>query len=1139
MWWFVLVAPLMLAPGRIALARRDTMAAVPLPAPAARLVAAAHLPSAAPARPAPRRITEPPPIADAGPRLSWWSQVRVTDLLALAWLTGCGVLALRLVVGHRRVRRMLAESRPVQAAVALEALAQLCEEAGVRRRIELRSSHGVGAPLLYGLRRPTVLVPEEWLHSLSAGDVRALLAHEVAHVRRLDFLANLVQRLIEIPLFFHPGVWLASRRIVLAREELCDAWALGRGVEAGSYARSLAAAAERAHGRLAAPSVGVVESRFTLLRRVEAIMQTSSVRGLRRPLAITLAAIVLGAAAAFAAVQIGGGLPAGANQGLVGGTSQGAAPAAQEMEEEMKQLALAMLMYLQDADGTFPPTDDIKEIQALLGPYMATQDIFRRDLRYVMPPGVPVGSIELPGLTPVFALEDHPRVRIIAYADGRTRQEPKDGQEPARRRIVDLTVVHESGAPAGGARIRGVGIGGQDLVADDRGHRRIVIERAGSEASFYLESADGREHSLATVLFTGEREAKRVILHPPGTAAGTVSFSGRVVDKQGRPVEGAEVWVSGWAYPHARRDYRAEFLSRSLGKTGADGRFSERIARLPAGMRAGGQRWMEPWLCQVIAHKPGHGLGWVTTDGSAEVSALEIRLGEPAGLRGKVRDAEGVLLSQVRVRLAEIQRGTGSERETAVSFLPSGDVPAWAETRTDRHGGFSFAGLPADGGVKLDVDTCGAGESYRGDQMGPDLGAIELSKRRGDLDVALVRRPMITGVLLTPEGTPAAGVKVRAEGEIKGEPRHVFGTATVTDQHGRYDLEPVAGTYAVWAVDQRYYAGLAEGLEVDVGKVVDLGAATLERNGTLTGRVLDAETGSPIAGARVSCRGAGPSPFGTTIEARTQADGRFSVGAPPGNVGLLADPPPGYTWNHTVEKRRRGGEAPFLVREERRKPSYRSVEVKSGEALSGLDLYFRPGAHLHGAVLAPDGQPWRNRGRADAMLDEGVVAREGHVPEPGGLLDADGGFSIEHMYPGVPAVVAVIDSERGLGGTTRVTPTREETAEVTIHLHPLAHVVGRVLRPDGSPAKGADLSVSRHLLRDRTGEDGRFDVRFGVVGLPTHMRALLGTLSPDAGNAVRPWKYYGESRVFEVRAGQEVLDIGDIVLGPYELPKGE
>jgi hypothetical protein len=187
---------------------------------------------------------------------------------------------------------------------AREVVSALAARAGVRGEVTLRVSEAIGSPVLYGWRRPVVVVPTGWLESLAVDELRAMLAHEVAHVKRRDFLANTIQRLIEIPLFFHPSAWLASRRIVLAREELCDAWALSMGTDAASYARSLAAAAERTQFEFAPVSLGIAESRSTLLRRVEAIMGGRSLKRLSRPWALALAVTMVAGAAVSAAVQV-------------------------------------------------------------------------------------------------------------------------------------------------------------------------------------------------------------------------------------------------------------------------------------------------------------------------------------------------------------------------------------------------------------------------------------------------------------------------------------------------------------------------------------------------------------------------------------------------------------------------------------------------------------------------------------------------------------------------------------------------------------------------------------------------------------------------------------------------------------------
>ena len=345
LWWFVLVAPLVLGPGRMALERMEAVVRVAPPV-AVQAVTRVHVPVVVPVE----RVV--PQAAAPVPEVAWWSGVRAMDVLGLAWVMGCLMLVARLVVGHARARRLVSESRAVDDEQAGAALAELCAEAGVRQEVGLRVSSSLGAPVLYGVRRPTILLPEDWVESLEADDLRALLAHEVAHVRRGDCLANLIQRIVEIPLFFHPGAWLASRGITLSREESADAWALARGVEASSYARSLTAAAERAQVRVSVASVGVAEGRSTLLRRVEAIMRGGSLKRMSRPLVVALIGAALVSAGAFAAVQVRGNSDASVSGEVPLTAARSADLTASDTEAALQAAGIRMQRY--DYDAPFP-----------------------------------------------------------------------------------------------------------------------------------------------------------------------------------------------------------------------------------------------------------------------------------------------------------------------------------------------------------------------------------------------------------------------------------------------------------------------------------------------------------------------------------------------------------------------------------------------------------------------------------------------------------------------------------------------------------------------------------------------------------------------------------------------------------------
>jgi hypothetical protein len=121
---------------------------------------------------------------------------------------------------------------------------------GIRRRVRLLrtpAQSGVGTPLTWGTLRPTVLVPAE-AASWPPEHRRAVLLHELAHVRRLDCLLALLGDAACALWWCHPGVWWAAHRLRLERERACDARVLRAGVRASDYAECLLRIADASHG---------------------------------------------------------------------------------------------------------------------------------------------------------------------------------------------------------------------------------------------------------------------------------------------------------------------------------------------------------------------------------------------------------------------------------------------------------------------------------------------------------------------------------------------------------------------------------------------------------------------------------------------------------------------------------------------------------------------------------------------------------------------------------------------------------------------------------------------------------------------------------------------------------------------------
>ena len=98
----------------------------------------------------------------------------------------------------------------------------------------------VDVPTVIGWLKPVVLLPASALAGLSPNQVEAILAHELAHIRRHDYLVNLLQTLVETLLFYHPAVWWLSRRIRAERENCCDDLAVSLCGDPVAYAAALA-----------------------------------------------------------------------------------------------------------------------------------------------------------------------------------------------------------------------------------------------------------------------------------------------------------------------------------------------------------------------------------------------------------------------------------------------------------------------------------------------------------------------------------------------------------------------------------------------------------------------------------------------------------------------------------------------------------------------------------------------------------------------------------------------------------------------------------------------------------------------------------------------------------------------------------
>jgi hypothetical protein len=116
---------------------------------------------------------------------------------------------------------------------------RLCQQIQVGRKVVLRASDEVISPLAMGVWRATVILPISAVLSMPREELEAVIAHELGHIRRWDYLCNLLQTAVESMLFFHPAVWWLSRTVRDRREVCCDEIAVQSCSDAAVYARAL------------------------------------------------------------------------------------------------------------------------------------------------------------------------------------------------------------------------------------------------------------------------------------------------------------------------------------------------------------------------------------------------------------------------------------------------------------------------------------------------------------------------------------------------------------------------------------------------------------------------------------------------------------------------------------------------------------------------------------------------------------------------------------------------------------------------------------------------------------------------------------------------------------------------------------
>jgi beta-lactamase regulating signal transducer with metallopeptidase domain len=194
-------------------------------------------------------IVVPPIETSASP-----SAVSVT--VVELYFIGLGIMGIRLALALRQAHRLRSDALPLESAALHREYEEIVSRMAMRVPPALAIGARITTPMVVGWVRPMILLPISLTTGWPVAQLRALLVHELAHIRRKDPIVNFLQLICESLLFFHPAVWFVSNRLREERENCCDDLAIEMGVDRVVYAHALA--------RVVESTVSNIDSRVAL-----------------------------------------------------------------------------------------------------------------------------------------------------------------------------------------------------------------------------------------------------------------------------------------------------------------------------------------------------------------------------------------------------------------------------------------------------------------------------------------------------------------------------------------------------------------------------------------------------------------------------------------------------------------------------------------------------------------------------------------------------------------------------------------------------------------------------------------------------------------------------------------------------------
>jgi len=193
-------------------------------------------------------------------------------ILVSLYIAGVSIMIIKLVVDVHQLRQIRIKQVVPIDALWEKYLDQLSEQLRIPRKVRLMVSKSLQVPVMIGFLKPLILLPITMVNNLSEDQLEAILLHELAHIKRNDYLLNIFQSIAETILFFNPFIWWISKNIRQEREHCCDDLVIASSVQPLHYARALVALEE--HRLNSNPlAMAAADNKQYLFYRIKRIME--------------------------------------------------------------------------------------------------------------------------------------------------------------------------------------------------------------------------------------------------------------------------------------------------------------------------------------------------------------------------------------------------------------------------------------------------------------------------------------------------------------------------------------------------------------------------------------------------------------------------------------------------------------------------------------------------------------------------------------------------------------------------------------------------------------------------------------------------------------------------------------------------